>query len=219
KMSDLTESQKQTISSLASVSAGIAGGLAGDSASAAATGASAGKNAVENNSMSGLVPPRVQQDASLAFDPSQQGKSAEEVIDAIEASHMGPSWGTTYKVHPTAQAGGDVSIGPYGRTYSVSADDNHVSVNGGDVYGVGAHAGATIGLSFGPYFPGIIGTPKNDFSINAGAGATSWGLSGSKDGIGFSFGVGPSWGISATKIGGVDVNGNTTEELYHHDFK
>ncbi|EGM1627961.1 hypothetical protein IRP16_004403 [Salmonella enterica] len=27
--------------------------------------------------MSGLVPPRIQQDASLAFDPSQQGKSAE----------------------------------------------------------------------------------------------------------------------------------------------
>ena len=52
KMSDLTESQKQTISSLASVSAGIAGGLAGDSTSAAAAGASAGKNAVENNFLS-----------------------------------------------------------------------------------------------------------------------------------------------------------------------
>lgn len=49
---------------------------------------------VENNSMSELVPPRVQQDASLAFDPNQQGKSAEEVGDAIDASHMGPSWGT-----------------------------------------------------------------------------------------------------------------------------
>ncbi|MGU3414967.1 polymorphic toxin type 25 domain-containing protein [Enterobacteriaceae bacterium C34A] len=34
----------------------------------------------------------------------------------------------------------------------------------------------------------------HDFSINAGAGVTSWGLSGSKDGIGFSFDVGPSWG-------------------------
>lgn len=37
---------------------------------------------------SGLVPPRVQQDASLAFDPSQQGKSAEEISDAIDASHL-----------------------------------------------------------------------------------------------------------------------------------
>lgn len=49
---------------------------------------------VDNNSMSELVPPRVQQDASLVFDPNQQGKSAEEVGDAIDASHMGPSWGT-----------------------------------------------------------------------------------------------------------------------------
>ena len=58
KMSDLTELQKQTISSLASVSAGIAGGggIAGDSTSAAATGASAGKNAVENNAL-GVAPP------------------------------------------------------------------------------------------------------------------------------------------------------------------
>jgi len=52
EMSDLTESQKQTISSLASVSAGIAGGLSGESISSAATGANAGKNAVENNSLS-----------------------------------------------------------------------------------------------------------------------------------------------------------------------
>ncbi|EFB1503054.1 hypothetical protein FJ881_24755 [Escherichia albertii] len=58
----------------------------------------------------------------------------------------------------------------------------------------------------------------NHVSINAGAGVTSWGVSGSKDGIGFSFGVGPFWGSSATKFGDVDVNGNTTEELYHHDF-
>jgi filamentous hemagglutinin len=48
--------------------------------------------------MSELVPPRIQQDASLVFDPSQQGKSAEEISDAIDASHLGPSWGTEYKV-------------------------------------------------------------------------------------------------------------------------
>lgn len=40
--------------------------------------------------MSGLVPPRVQQDPSLAFDPSQQGKSEEEINDAIDALHLGP---------------------------------------------------------------------------------------------------------------------------------
>ena len=48
----LTEEQKQTISTLASISAGIAGGLAGDSTLSAATGSQAGKNAVENNYLS-----------------------------------------------------------------------------------------------------------------------------------------------------------------------
>lgn len=214
----LTEEQRQTVSTLASVSAGIAGGIAGGNTAGAAAGASAGKNSAENNSMYGLVPPRVQQDTSLAIVLGQQGKSAETIDDAIDASHLGPAWGTTYKVHPVVQAGGDASIG-YGRTYAISADDSHVSISGGDAYGIGAHVGATIGLSFGPYFPGILGTSGRDFSINAGAGVTSWGLSGNKDGIGLTFGVGPSWGVSATKFGGVDVNGNTTEDLYHHDFK
>ncbi|EBC1279603.1 hypothetical protein G6T08_004822 [Salmonella enterica] len=153
-----------------------------------------------------------------AVDHNLTQEQTQEGLNRI-ATGEGPSWGTTYKVHPVVQAGGDVSIGTYGRTYAISADDNHVSINGGDAYGIGAHAGATIGLSFGPYFPGIIGTPEHDFSINAGTGVTSWGLSGSKDGIGFSFGVGPSWGVSATKFGDVDVNGNTSEDLYHHDFK
>ena len=52
KMSELTEDQKQTISSLASISAGIAGGLAGGNTAGAAAGAAAGKNAAENNYLS-----------------------------------------------------------------------------------------------------------------------------------------------------------------------
>ncbi|HGU5335835.1 TPA: contact-dependent inhibition toxin CdiA, partial [Escherichia coli O146] len=49
KQSDLTEEQKQTISTLATVSAGLAGGLTGNSTASAAVGAQSGKNAVENN--------------------------------------------------------------------------------------------------------------------------------------------------------------------------
>ncbi|MCT4708742.1 hemagglutinin repeat-containing protein, partial [Enterobacteriaceae bacterium H11S18] len=55
KMSDLTEEQKQTVSTLASISAGMAGGIAGGDVSGAAAGASAGKNAVENNSLSDIA--------------------------------------------------------------------------------------------------------------------------------------------------------------------
>ncbi|MCK6906791.1 hemagglutinin repeat-containing protein [Enterobacter roggenkampii] len=48
----MTEEQRQTVSTLASVSAGIAGGIAGGNTAGAATGASAGKNSVENNFLS-----------------------------------------------------------------------------------------------------------------------------------------------------------------------
>jgi len=50
--SKLTEKQKQTVSTLASISAGIAGGIAGGNTAGAAVGASAGKNSVENNFLS-----------------------------------------------------------------------------------------------------------------------------------------------------------------------
>lgn len=49
----LTEEQKQTVSTLASVSAGIAGGIAGGNTAGAAAGASAGKNTAENNLLGG----------------------------------------------------------------------------------------------------------------------------------------------------------------------
>ncbi|MBC0996768.1 VENN motif pre-toxin domain-containing protein, partial [Escherichia coli] len=48
-LSKLTEDQKQTLSTLASISAGIAGGVAGGNTAGVATGAAAGKNVVENN--------------------------------------------------------------------------------------------------------------------------------------------------------------------------
>nr|WP_309243277.1 hemagglutinin repeat-containing protein [Klebsiella pneumoniae] len=51
-LSTLTEAQKQTVSTLATISAGMAGGLAGDSTASAVAGAQAGKNAAENNSLS-----------------------------------------------------------------------------------------------------------------------------------------------------------------------
>ncbi len=51
KVSDLSEEEKQTISTLSTLSAGLAGGIAGDSTGSAVTGAQAGKNAIENNAL------------------------------------------------------------------------------------------------------------------------------------------------------------------------
>ncbi|HCT7061967.1 TPA: contact-dependent inhibition effector tRNA nuclease [Escherichia coli] len=50
--SKLTEDQKQTVSTLATLSAGMAGGIASSDVAGAAAGAGAGKNVVENNALS-----------------------------------------------------------------------------------------------------------------------------------------------------------------------
>uniref|UniRef100_UPI0038D4F007 hemagglutinin repeat-containing protein n=1 Tax=Enterobacter bugandensis TaxID=881260 RepID=UPI0038D4F007 len=55
-LSKLSEDQKQTVITLASVSAGMAGGLAGGSTASAASGAQGGKNAAENNATSIPLP-------------------------------------------------------------------------------------------------------------------------------------------------------------------
>lgn len=53
KQSDLSEEQKQTISTLATLSAGMAGGIASGDVAGAAAGAGVGKNIAENNLVGG----------------------------------------------------------------------------------------------------------------------------------------------------------------------
>ncbi|EHL9278484.1 contact-dependent inhibition effector tRNA nuclease [Escherichia coli] len=228
KQSDLSEEQKQTISTLATVSAGLACGLTGNSTASAAVGAQSGKNAVENNSLSdgwnNILPSGTQDYGQAVASWNQYAQdnnlTPEQVQEGMNriAIGEGSSWGTTYKVHPVVQAGGDVSF-IRGYTLSGTIDDNHISVNQGDIYSIGAHGGASIGLSFGPYFPGLINSNDNDYSINGGFGVGAVGLSTGKDGVSFTFGFGPSWGWSATEIKGVDVNGTSTSEVYRYDFK
>ncbi|HAF2130401.1 TPA: hypothetical protein G9F27_004690 [Salmonella enterica] len=221
--SQLTESEREQLSGMSTVAAALAGSLASDSAAGTVAGAQAGKNAVENNTFGpntffGQMANSVNPDATLAFDLMSKGTAVNEVGKAIKYNHQRPSWGVEYKVHPEFQAGGDISF-IRGYTLGGTIDDYHISVNQGDIYSIGAHGSASVGLSFGPYFPGLIETKDKDYTINGGLGVGSVGLSAGKDGIGFNFGVGPSWGWSATEIKGVDVNGTSTTEIYRHDFK
>lgn len=50
------------------------------------------------------MPPRVQQDASLAFDLSGKGVTNDEIIKAVDKSHIGPSVGDTAKIHGDVKA-------------------------------------------------------------------------------------------------------------------
>ncbi|ECG1392667.1 TPA_asm: hypothetical protein GNB58_005408, partial [Salmonella enterica subsp. houtenae serovar 45:g,z51:-] len=143
----------------------------------------------------GLVPTRVQQDATLAFDPSQQGKSSDEISEAINNSHIGPSVGEEWKVSTNAKAGasGAIGIGPKGE---ILVNNHYISASTGYNTGFGLEAGVSIGVDFGPYNPGLFGDLERNYSGSAGLGLGSIGLSAGKDGIGFSFSVGPSIGFS-----------------------
>ncbi|MDF7680563.1 VENN motif pre-toxin domain-containing protein [Enterobacteriaceae bacterium ESL0689] len=54
-VSELSETDKQNISAMATLAAGIAGGIAGDSTAAAVVGAQAGKTTVENNALANVL--------------------------------------------------------------------------------------------------------------------------------------------------------------------
>ncbi|HDX5688575.1 TPA: VENN motif pre-toxin domain-containing protein, partial [Escherichia coli] len=74
----ITGKYQQAIQAATAAVQGLAGGLVGDSGGAAVAGAQSGKTTVENNALSELVLPRVQQDASLAFDLSGKGVTNDE---------------------------------------------------------------------------------------------------------------------------------------------
>ncbi len=83
EVAELSESQKQTISSLATIAAGIAGGLAGDGTAAALAGAQSGKTVVENNSLAHVLA------AAEANKPGTIEKWQEEQQAAIKEACSG----------------------------------------------------------------------------------------------------------------------------------
>ncbi|WP_080985040.1 two-partner secretion domain-containing protein [Photorhabdus luminescens] len=90
-VSELTEEQKQTVSTLSSLAAGLAGGIAGDSSASALTGAQAGKNATDNNALS---LPKGMADygrsaSSLSTTMLNEGKSSQEISAALSKHAKG----------------------------------------------------------------------------------------------------------------------------------
>uniref|UniRef100_UPI0025513138 polymorphic toxin type 25 domain-containing protein n=1 Tax=Leclercia adecarboxylata TaxID=83655 RepID=UPI0025513138 len=211
-------------SSLATIAAGIAGGLAGDGTAAAVAGAQSGKTTVENNSLS---PPTgmmnygqaVTSWNQYAVDNNLTQEQTQEGLNRI-ATGEGASWGTEYKVKPYVK--GEVAGGAGADYYfDTSIDPYQISANHGETLAVGGRISGQIGVQFGPYFPGTIGSERNS-SIGLGLGVISSEVSYGKDGFGFSLGVGPAWGWSgiSTNVAGekVDINGSSGTEFYHHDF-
>jgi len=196
-LSSLNESQKQTVITLASISAGMAGGIAGGDTMSAANGAQAGKNSSENNATSPwgmLVPQRTIEDAYLALDLAGKGVNNDKIIKAIDKSHIGPSVGDTAKIHGDVKgqvAEGNV-IGGY--MEGVLSEDKF-AINTGLTKVVGWRADASAGLTFGPY-PIKDFNPAYDYSAAVSLGLFSVEGSVGKDGFGGSFRVGGGIGAS-----------------------
>ncbi|HDT4051013.1 TPA: VENN motif pre-toxin domain-containing protein [Enterobacter bugandensis] len=223
-LSKLSEDQKQTIVTLASVSAGMAGGLAGGSTASAAAGAQGGKNAAENNATSnwgGLVPPATQQDASLAFDLGGKGVSPDKINKAIKDSHIGPSVGDTAKTHGDVK--GQVAVGYVGGGYleGVLSEDKF-AINGGITKVFGWRADASAGLTFGPY-PIKDFNPAYDYSGSISAGIFSIEGSVGRDGVGGAFRIGGGIGASIRQSENhnnlPEIDGAGSTELVSWPFK
>ena len=80
KVSDLTETEKQTISALGTLAAGLAGGVAGNSTADAVAGAQAGNNAASNNALSDIA----ENKASGVSQQEKYQKAQENLVKATE---------------------------------------------------------------------------------------------------------------------------------------
>lgn len=223
---DLSESDKQLISNLSTLASGLAGNLASGNSAGTTTAAQAGKNAVENNSLSlpnGMINygQAVASWNQYAVDNNLTPEQTQEGLSRI-ATGEGPSWGTEYKVKPNGkvEVSGGVGLALKG---GAEVNNDYVSISTGYTKEFGVKAGTSVGIDFGPYFPGGVGDLNRDYSTSIGFGPGSVGMSGGKDGIGFSFSVGPSIGFTGSTTGShdekIDLNGDSTKEIYHYDFK
>ncbi len=156
---------------------------------------------------------------SLGSHPSAH---AAYVLRASGRAGAGPSWGIEYKVKPNGkvEVSGGVGLALKG---GAEVNNDYFSISTGYTKEFGIKAGASVGIDFGPYFPGVFGNLNRDYSTSIGFGAGSVGMSGGKDGIGFSFSVGPGIGFTGSATGShdekIDLNGDSTKEIYHYDFK
>ncbi|AWK40497.1 hypothetical protein A4R40_02655 [Photorhabdus laumondii subsp. laumondii] len=116
KVSDLSEEEKQTISTLSTLAAGLAGGIAGDSTESAVTGAQAGKNAVENNALS---LPKGMSDygraqSSLAMKMYKEGATPDQISEELARQARG--------THPEGQDPARGLIVAWGNFFGVPLD-------------------------------------------------------------------------------------------------
>ncbi|WP_330984958.1 MULTISPECIES: hemagglutinin repeat-containing protein [Enterobacterales] len=108
--SDLSESDKQLVSNLATLASGLAGNLASGDSSGTATGAQAGKNAAENNSLSGDKAREAVKQAATSMKDQVRNTLGNGALSSIVNSVIGATADSGDAVLGAADYGADAAM-------------------------------------------------------------------------------------------------------------
>ncbi|EHC6068129.1 adhesin [Escherichia coli] len=230
--SKLTEDQKQTVSTLATLSAGMAGGIASGDVAGAAAGAGAGKNVVENNLLGGSEDAQaawIRQHgidmATCAENPS--GAACQKAMNERDAVGLALATGTVALLPGSAQAmWGLGASANAGISYLAdgTVDPANAAIAGWvNVFSMGNGLAGTVGWNAAG---GALGNWIDNKDPLSGAISTGiFSVEGSigKDGFGGSFrvggGIGASIRQSENSNNQPEINGSGSTELISWPIK
>ncbi|EID6522128.1 VENN motif pre-toxin domain-containing protein, partial [Escherichia coli] len=196
--SKLTEDQKQTVSTLATLSAGMAGGIASGDVAGAAAGAGAGKNVVENNLLGGsewLQTEKAREHGadvlSCSDNPSgeacKRGQAENKAYAAALATSSVSLLSRSAQAMWALGAGANAGIGSM---VDSSVDPENAIIAGWvNVITMGQGWKGTVGWNAAG---GALGNWIDDKDPLSGAL-----INGTGSGIGYGLGKGLSWGVNA----------------------
>jgi len=118
-VSQLSEEEKQTISTLASISAGIAGGIAGGDTVSAANGAQAGKNSVENNFLGATSSDKLDKAIAKIKQGDKSPEAANDLIKLENADKRSDALMDKFRRDPSSLSDSEkIELNSYVRVYA-----------------------------------------------------------------------------------------------------
>ncbi len=217
-VSELSETEKQTVSALATLAAGLAGGLAGNSTADAVAGAQTGKTVVENNLFGGNEESQAawirQHGADMAScSDNPAGSACQKAKNESDAVGLALAGGGVALLPGSAQAMWALGAGANaGISYLADGtiDPANAAIGGWvNVISMGNGLAGTVGWNAAG---GAFGNWIDDKDPLSGAL-----INGAGSGVGYGIGKGFSWGVNAGANwwkGGWDPKYNPTLQQY-----
>jgi len=125
-VSELTETEKQTISALGTLAAGLAGGVAGDSTANAVAGAQAGKNSVENNFLGATSSDKLDKAIEKINQGDKSLAAANELIKLENADKRSDALVSKFNSDPSQMSSSEqAELAGYLRIYSAEMEKEY----------------------------------------------------------------------------------------------